>query len=56
MSRVLALGSGGMGTKAAQVLSAFDEVDSITIADLNRQSAERAALACHGGKHHSSAY
>lgn len=48
MSRVLALGSGGMGTKAAQVLSAFDEVDSITIADLNRQSAERAALACHG--------
>ena len=48
MSRVLALGSGAMGTKAAQVLSAFDEVDSITIADLNRQSAERAALACHG--------
>ncbi|MGA2400732.1 MAG: saccharopine dehydrogenase NADP-binding domain-containing protein [Syntrophobacteraceae bacterium] len=48
MARVLALGAGAMGSTAARILSAYDEVDSIVVADLNRQSAERAALECHG--------
>lgn len=49
MARVLALGAGDMGSRAARTLSAYDEVDSIVVADLNRASAERVALGC-GGK------
>jgi len=48
MARVLALGAGAMGAMAARILSAYDEVDSIVVADLNMRSAERVALECHG--------
>jgi saccharopine dehydrogenase-like NADP-dependent oxidoreductase len=48
MARVLALGAGTIGSTAARILSAYDEVGTIVVADLNRESAERAARGCQG--------
>ena len=44
--RILALGAGAMGAKAAETLSGFSEVERLTLADLSREAAERAARAC----------
>lgn len=44
--RILALGAGAMGAKAAEILSSFSEIEDMTLADLSLEAAQRAAKAC----------
>jgi len=44
--KVLALGAGAMGHVAAKTAASFDEVESLTIADLNIDAASRVAADC----------
>lgn len=49
--KVLVLGAGGMGTKAAETVASFDAVSALTLADLDEEAARRVALRC-GSKAH----
>lgn len=44
--KILLLGAGSMGAKAAQTLASFDEITRVTVADLKLEAAERVASAC----------
>lgn len=44
--RILALGAGAMGAQAATMVAAFPEVESLMVADLNLEAAQRVAAAC----------
>jgi saccharopine dehydrogenase-like NADP-dependent oxidoreductase len=46
--KVLCLGAGGMGSLAAQTIAGFKEIDSITIADLRLEAAQKTAAGCQG--------
>lgn len=45
-SRILLLGAGAMGNVAAQTVASFDEVGSLTVADLDLTAAQRVASTC----------
>ena len=45
---VLLLGAGAMGSLAAQTISSFDDVGTLTVASLDRAEVERTALKCRG--------
>jgi saccharopine dehydrogenase-like NADP-dependent oxidoreductase len=45
---VLLLGTGAMGSLAAQTVSAFDEVETLILASLDAAEAEKAAVKCRG--------
>ncbi len=44
--RLLCLGAGAVGTRAAEIAASFDEVESLTIADINEEAALRAVEGC----------
>jgi saccharopine dehydrogenase-like NADP-dependent oxidoreductase len=44
--KVLVLGAGGMGAKAAETVAQFDAVSSLTLADLDDDAAQRVTLKC----------
>ncbi len=44
--KVLVLGAGGMGAKAAETVARFDEVSLLTLADIDGDSAQLHALKC----------
>ncbi len=44
--KVLVLGAGGMGTKAAEIVATFDAVSELVLADLDENAARRVAKRC----------